>query len=246
MEIVSFLKDNFGNVLGIIGIILAYYFYYKGKSKKEIFYEITSFNLINENLNQKVSELKISYKNKDIKYLTVSKIAIWNSGNSTIWEKEIPENNKIKINICNSYEILEYELIENEDVDSKLNITKIDDKQLEINFKFLEPNKGFVLKLIHTSRTSNDISIKGRIIGGSEIKRINDIGRNNTEREHWSTKYFGFLFGVIVLLGSFHYEFISFGFIFLFLIGILITLATLYQIILKKVPKRYEKIYLDE
>ncbi|MFW0737812.1 hypothetical protein [Flavobacterium sp. T12S277] len=246
MEIARFLKGNFGNILGIIGIILAYYFYYKGKSKKEIFYEIIGFNLINENLNQKVSELKISYKNKDIKYLTVSKIAIWNSGNTTIWENEIPENNKIQINICNNYEILEYELIENEDVDSKLNITKIDDKHLEINFKFLEPNKGVVLKLIHTSKTSNDVSIKGRIIGGSEIKRINDIGRNNKEREHWSTKYFGFLFGVILLLGSFHYEFISFTFIFLFSFGILITLTAIYQITLKKVPKSYEKIYLDK
>jgi hypothetical protein len=246
MEIMSFLKDNFGNILGVIGIILAYYFYYKGKSKKEILYEITSFNLINENLNQKVSQLIISYKDKEVKYLTVSKIAIWNSGNSTIWESEIPENNKIQICICNSYEILEYELIENEDLDSKLNITKIDDKYLEINFKFLEPNKGFVLKLIHTSRTSNDISVKGRIIGGSEIKRINDIGRNNAKREHWSTKYFALLFGVVALLGSNHYELFSFGFVFLFLLGLLITSTALYQIILKKVPKRYEKIYLDE
>src|SRR5690606_31847161 len=109
------------------------------KSKKEILYEITSFNLINKNLNQKVSELKVLYKEKDIRYLTISKLAIWNSGNSTILETEIPIDNKIQINICNNYEILEYELIQNEDIDSKLSISKIDEKNLEINFKFLEP-----------------------------------------------------------------------------------------------------------
>jgi len=246
MEVMSFLKNNLGNIIGIIGIILAYYFHHKSRSKKEILYEITSFNLINKNLNQKVSELKVLYKEKDIRYLTISKLAIWNSGNSTILETEIPIDNKIQINICNNYEILEYELIQNEDIDSKLSISKIDEKNLEINFRFLEPNKGFVLKLIHTSRTSNDIIVKGRIIGGSEIKRINDMGRNNPKREHWSTKYFAFLFGVIMLLGSSHYEFFSIGFFFLFSIGLTISGTALYQIILKKVPKRYEKIYLDE
>lgn len=246
MEIQFYLEKNFGNILGVIGIILAIYFNYIGKRKKEIFYEITSFNLINENLNKKVSELKISYKNIDIKYLTISKIAIWNSGNSTIWESEIPENNKIQIDICNSYEILDYELIENEDVDSKLNIKKNNDKSLEINFNFIEPDKGFVLKLIHTSRTSNDISVKGRIIGGSEIKRINDLGRNNTKKEHWSTKYLALVFGVFSLFASSHYDLLSIGFVFCILFGLLITGTAIHQIILKKVPKKYEKIYLDE
>lgn len=246
METQCYLEKNFGNILGIIGIILAFYFYYKGKRKKEFFYEVTSFNLINENLNQKISELKISYKNKDIKYLTVSKIAIWNSGNSTIWDSEIPKNNKIQINISKDYEILDYELIENVDIDSDITINKNNDNNLEINFKFLEPDKGFVLKLIHTSITSNDILVKGRIIGGSKIKRINEIGRNNSIKEHWSTKYLVLVYGVFSLFASSHYDLFSIGFVFCILFGILITGVALHQIIMKKVPKKYEKIYLDE
>lgn len=238
------IEENIGNILGLLGIILAYYFYYKGKSTKELYYEITSFNIIGKNIKKKISDIQISYKDNKVKYLTISKIAIWNSGNKTVWENEIPENNKIRISICKSYDILECEIIQNDDLDSNLTLKRIDNKNLELNFKFIEPKKGFILKIIHTSITSNDLIVKGRIIGGSEIRRINDIGRNNIKREHWSAKYIVFLFGCFLIFISTKSEFSYsiFGFIF----GFIISLVSIIQISLKKVPKRYEKIYQDE
>jgi len=61
------IENNIGNILGAVGIILAYYFYFKGKSTKELYYEITSFNLIGKNLNDKISDIQISYKENKIK-----------------------------------------------------------------------------------------------------------------------------------------------------------------------------------
>ena len=150
----------------------------------------------------------------------------------------------MRISICNSFDILECEIIQNDDLDTNLTLIKVDDKNLEVNFKFLEPNKGFILKIIHTSITSNDLTVKGRVIGGSNIKRINDIGRNNVKKEHWSTKYFVFIFGCFLIYVSTRPE-VSYK-IFIFLSGFLIALASFAQILLKKVPKRYEKIYQDE
>lgn len=238
------IEENIGNILGVLGIILAYYFYCKGKSTKELYYEINSFNLIGKNLKEKISDIQILYKDNRIKYLTISKIAVWNSGNKTVWDNEIPENNKIRISICNSYDILECEIIQNDDLDTNLTLTKIDNKNLELNFKFLEPNKGFMLKIIHTSITSNDLNVKGRVIGGSDIKRINDIGRNNVKREHWSTKYLVFVCGCFLIFVSTRPE-VSYN-IFIFIFGFMITLVSFIDITLKKVPKRYEKIYQDE
>jgi hypothetical protein len=238
------IEENIGNILGVIGIILAYYFYYKSKSTKELYYEITSFNLIGKNIKDKISDIQILYKDNRIKYLTISKIAIWNSGNQTVWENEIPENNKIQISICDSYDILECEILQNDDLDTNLTLTKIDNKKLELNFKFLEPNKGFILKIIHTSITSNDLTVKGRVIGSSNIKRINDFGRNNIKREHWSAKYFAFIFGCFIIFVSTRKE-VSYN-IFIFLFGFMFVAVSFVQIILKKVPKRYEKIYQDE
>ncbi len=108
-----------GFLIGILGIVLSIIFYLKGSKKKNPAFEISGINIISENINNKVNDIKIIYKDTEIKSLTVTKVAIWNSGNDTIWEKDIPNSNKFRIDASQINTIYESEII-SKDKDSTL------------------------------------------------------------------------------------------------------------------------------
>ena len=72
-----------GLFIGVLSLILSFYFYKKTKRIKRISYGIRSHNLIRDFVSN-IKDLKITYSNEPIENLTVSKIVLWNSGNEVI------------------------------------------------------------------------------------------------------------------------------------------------------------------
>lgn len=231
-----------GFLIGILGIFLSIIFYLKGSKKKNPAFEISGINIISESIKNKVNDIKIIYKDTEIKSLTVTKVAIWNSGNDTIWEKDIPNSNKFRIDVSQINTIYESEII-SKDKDSTLELHKIDNSII-CNFNFLEANSGFIIKIIHSGINSDSICVMGKVIGGGEMKRINDFGRNSEKREKEFWKYIGI--GFFSIFG--YFSFISTMPLFLkimvlFTCGLMMTIG-ITQIFQKKVPSRLkEKFY---
>jgi len=233
-------------VIAIGSVILSVLFYFWSKKKKSPSFEILSTNIITETIKSKINNIFISYNNIEIKNLTVTKIAIWNSGNSTIWKNEIPESNKFRIELDANENIFEHEIIY-QDSDSKLLLHR-QDNIINLDFEFIEPQNGFIIKITHSSLNSEKIRVLGKVIGGDNISRINDFSRNvpNEEKDSWWLKYLVMVMFGIILFYTFSSEMqIYFKVLFMFTC-LIIFAAAFTQSIQKKVPKKLHSIFYQE
>lgn len=178
MDIITFLKENYLNIIsnlfGLIGVVLAIYFYYKSRKVKKPFYAIISFNLINEKI-RNIGNIQIKYSDEIINNLTVSKIAIWNGGKETIDSSGIPESSKLKIKAEDKIVIYDAQFIYKSEESNQLIITHLKDKNtLIIDFEYLDFNQGGIIKTIHSGESSNDLIISGKIKGVGNYKEVKD------------------------------------------------------------------------
>ncbi|WP_036827672.1 hypothetical protein [Polaribacter sp. Hel1_85] len=242
MNITENILNIFSFIIGILGVILAIIFYYKGKKRKTPVYEISDFNIISDNLEKKVSDISITYKQKLIKTLTVSKVVIWNSGNSTIQNSDIPETNRFRIHSFSNCEIYDFDIISKDDKDCLLELQKIKDG-IEIRFNYLEPQSGFIIKVIHSGINSTNLYVAGKIIGEKEIKRIFNLNRGKDKKELTEDKLNRIfilvmgLTGIFVVFGTetgLHWGWNAL----IFIISIIFVIAALAQIFETKIPKK--------
>jgi hypothetical protein len=159
-------------LLGLLGTILAIVFYVKSKKNKKPFYIIRSFNIISDNFENRIKDIQILYKKQIIENLTISKIVIWNDGNETINRSDIPEATKFKIEIKNDYKIYDAECLYNTDKVNKLQIIEQGDGFI-LDFDFLDPKQGFIVKVTHSGKNSDAIQLSGRVKGGFFLNQVN-------------------------------------------------------------------------
>lgn len=165
------LTQIFSLSLGIVGIFLAILFYLKGKKNKIPIFSVRSYNLVNE-LSGKIQKLEVLYSGNKINNLTISKIAFWNDGNETIKNQDIAPADPIKILIDDKFEIFEAEILEKKEANN-FELIDLDYKSKIISFDFLAHNEGAIFKVIHSGKSSKDISIVGTIIGSNRPKEFN-------------------------------------------------------------------------
>lgn len=244
-ELVNFLSIG----LGILGVVLAILFYLKSKNKKLPLYEIRSYNIISNKIEDYKNYLEVSYKNKKVDNLTISKIVIWNSGNTTILKEDIPKSNNFSILLNENSKIFDFSVIYNDDIDRALNLKK-KNKKILIDFNYLEPKTGFILKLIHSGENSNSIVISGKVIGGSFIERINDLDSNSNEINNNITSLLSFVFGCLLIFQTFYFFVDSFTFILSifgsFIPGVIIVLMSIMRLLQKKIPKKLKSKFEKE
>ena len=149
---------------------------------------------------------------------------------------------------------MDCELISKIDEDNDI-IVKNSDKQILIDFDYLEPNKGFIIKIVHTGISTNCLGVLGKIIGGSNImhsfpyqERVNTIFLSAI------SKFIFFIFKIIFIpLGLFYIiaSFISNSIsilekILVIIFGVIMIIGGIMLIRIKKTPKILEKILKED
>jgi hypothetical protein len=236
-------------IFGALGVILAIFFYFKGKKRKTPVYEISDFNIISDNIEKKISDINITYKHKTIKTLTVSKVVIWNSGNQTIKNSDIPKTNRFRIKSYFDCEIYDFDVISKDDEDCALELVKIKNG-IEICFNYLEPGSGFIIKVIHSGIDASNLYVAGKVIGGKNLNRIINLNRGKGEKEIKEDKLNRFLIllmgltGIFVVLGA--KTDLHWGWnIFILLLSSVFVLTALVQIFETKIPKKLKTNFDD-
>jgi len=155
--------------LALIGLILAVIFYCKGRKTKLIRYYLDGSSLF-EDFVEKISGLSIQFSGKQIKTLTVTKIAFWNNGTETINHNDFPTNDPFSINIENGYEILDATMKSN-NISNNVKINLLDNgKKINVGFEYLDPKDGFIIQIFHTgTKYSSTFKINGSIKGFGKI-----------------------------------------------------------------------------
>src|SRR5690606_13866978 len=114
---------------------------------------------------------EIQYHNNKIDNLSISKIAIWNSGKETISSTDVARNDPFLITIANDYTILDCDILFEKNSANGFSIYKINSNKVEIKFDYFDFNEGIVVQIYHTSAEEKNISVNGSFKGTKTIER---------------------------------------------------------------------------
>jgi hypothetical protein len=160
-------------LLGVlVTIIFSYYFYKKGLRIKEPVYSIKSVNWISGSTST-LKNLSISYLDRKVESLTVSKILFYNRGSETIHRQDIETIDRLNIT-STKYEILSADVLQANNPSNKFQIDYDEPKNyIFFEFDYLDKNQGAIIEIIHTGLSSEDLNISGDIKGVQRLTQVN-------------------------------------------------------------------------
>jgi ABC-type multidrug transport system fused ATPase/permease subunit len=184
MGLVEFLQENFFTIIGIVisaiiayvlGILTVYQI-----TQKKLQYKMDSRNLISEKISL-TPDLKILFKDRDVKNFTSTNIKITNNGFNPLKQDDFSSNEPLQIVTKNNKEILFANITDSSDKANGFEIVKQDVHSVIIGFNHINRNEWVSISIFHTGLSDEDIEIKGKIIGGNHPKKEpkwrEDIGR---------------------------------------------------------------------
>ena len=153
----------------VVTFVIARHYYEKAKMERLPYFALKTSNLI-ANLSSKITDFKTLYENKEIKNLTVAKIAIWNGGKETIRKEDVASPFVVRTisptNILNASFVSE---------PLQVNQIKLDTHQapnsVVFDFKFLEFRQGALFRVIFDGQSEKDLDIEGTVMGGKPLNR---------------------------------------------------------------------------
>jgi len=159
-------------ILAIFGIISTIYFYFKSKKQKKAVFSLWTTNIISPKVKSH-GDIQVTYCDKHVENLSVTKIGFWNNGNDVINEIDQAPTDKLRIEIDEKFNILNAEIIFQSKSTNNVKLNK-HDKKILIDFDYFDSNQGFIVKIIHTGLKSSNLKLRGTIKGGKEISKIDD------------------------------------------------------------------------
>lgn len=162
-------------VSGVIAAVIAIFSYVGsvvrgGKSdSKKVFSTRYSTNKLVRKASANYSKISVLYDGKSIEDVSITKYAIWNSGNLVISKDDIPPGGEIRVIVNDTNSILLDVNITSVTNDvNAFSVKSINEKEAIICFEYANPNDGALIEVLHTGKSSVT-SIKCDIIGSKGI-----------------------------------------------------------------------------
>ena len=154
----------------VAAFVFAIYTWIVGKKKKEFTYLSNSYKIIQKGKSI-IPQLQLTYENRNIEDLSITKYAIWNSGNEVINGSDVVSEKPLKImaNVDNAI-ILDTKVIVESEETNKFVIAERKEKFTTIDFDYVDPRDGIVIQVVHTGKS---LDIDCKIKGGKELKNLN-------------------------------------------------------------------------
>jgi len=164
----EFLSSPFIQWIGwLVAIVLGIVLFLKGRKQKKLAYTVQSSSFV-ENYSQRIPNLEILYKGKQVQNLTISRLFLWNDGTETVLGTDVADLDRLRIQISRDTlgEILSIERaqVTNDATGLKCEL-RPDENSCTLSFDFLDSNDGGVFKVAHTSSSSSPLVLNGTIKG---------------------------------------------------------------------------------
>ena len=209
-------------LIGIVGILLAIIFYFKGKKYKVIKYWIFSKTIIGD-LNSRLEGLEVIYKGVKQKWVGVSTITIWNAGTETINSDEIVESRPLSIMVPSTVKILDVNIVNSTDESLGFNLKEIQTNHdqsaqiLKIDFDYIDRKDGTIVQIVHDNgKGVRDIKVDCKIKGalpthelGTFYAGMPDMPRFLPRKLSRLLRASGLMISVIFIIAIIIREFIS-------------------------------------
>lgn len=166
-------------IIAVVGFGWGFYSHSFSNKKQRISTAFSSFEIIKQGKNT-IQQLSLSFAGKEIHDLTITKFAIWNSGNKVINGADIVQSQKLRVISDGSSEILEAQIVTESDEANSFRICDVSNNQVCLDFDYIDSREGIVLQVLHTGSV-NALNVDCKIKGGKPIKRL-DAETNNTKR----------------------------------------------------------------
>lgn len=152
--------DPLGVIVGIIGVFLAFYFYFKGRREKNLVYVCSSILVVSRQLPADVS---VSFKGDQVNILFISRVSIWNQGNEPIRKEDISPKDPLIITFRGR--ILSLQGIESSRHAIGSQVTVVGENEVVVTFDFLDKNDGVSFSVLTDCDESEETTVGGTIIG---------------------------------------------------------------------------------
>ena len=189
----------FWGIAGIVGgFIVAAFFFYIGKSKKSLVYQILTANLITDEINN-LPGLKISVGDEPATNLASTTVKFINNGNQTISSSDFASLSPLHItaskHIFNIANIdTSYIKARNKTLNPSINVVGND--SIIIGFEYLKPKQEFEITVLHDGK----LSVGGDLKSGSFQNYDSALRRPN--RKYISEILIPVLGGIIAIIAT--------------------------------------------
>ena len=164
-----------GSLLGLLGVSFALYQIFKSRGPK-LSSQYIGQALIRGDSSDLPGGLQIIYEEQPVSNLSVTQVALWNRGSSSIRGSDIVASDPLAISFGNGAEILKADVVKL--TRPAINVSAEPDKasrsRMLITFEFLDPEDGALLKIWHTGPDPKP-KLVGTIVGVP--KGAEDLGR---------------------------------------------------------------------
>lgn len=167
--------------------IPAFFYSIVTRNKKELSYSKREEVLVSP-VSGDSGKIKMYYDGQEVQNVSVSRYAIWYSGNDTIQPGDFVSDKPIKFSAKGDAVILDIAIDYKSDEDNNIKIVNPTSKDAEIQFKYLSRRDGAIIQVVHTGK-ADEIELSCKIMGGKKLREYAPI------REHApkSSKYSDFM-----------------------------------------------------
>lgn len=176
--------------LAVISIALAYIFYQKSRKVISLKYTSSTYTVLDDTSNL-FENLAISFNNEQLQCFSITELIIKNSGNMSIKKSDIAPSNPLKTLPGSEKKILDHEIVYESNRDNSVCLKRNDDGSSCINFDFMNPEDRFSIRIIHTGKIDDSISVSGSVIG--ETQPFSNQNGAETIKSVFKTFMFGYL-----------------------------------------------------
>ena len=177
-----------GWIIGLVSLILAFYFYFAGKEEPLLSYSVNPVRTPIVQAGQ-TTALRVTYGEQILtNNVTAVQVAIWNAGRRPIKYEDVLE--PISLSISNT-QILEATIRKpgRTVTGVALGTNGLERGTVGVNWRILERNDGAVIQLIFAGRPLTKVSLDGTIVGQ---QRSIEVDLNRTSRKS-EIRYYAYL-----------------------------------------------------
>lgn len=162
------------------------YSHLSANKKKRFSVAFSTFEIIKQGKN-KIQNLKLMFNGDSVRNLTISKFAIWNSGNKVINSNDMVDGQELEIYSDENTNILEAQIVAEVEPANSFKIIKSTDHNVSIGFNYADSHEGIVVQLFHTG-DKNSLKPRCKIKGGKEIKYFSSMPKRSNRQLHAKTR----------------------------------------------------------
>lgn len=234
--------------------------YYKSNRKKELSCYFKTNKIIQAGKTL-IPKLDLKYNGEEIEDLSITKIAIWSSGNELINKNDVVDKKPLTIKSASpETKILDGDIVSQSETINEFQIVEKNNTEIVIDFSYVEKADGVVIQVMHSGNLE-DLNVEGKIKGG-RIKGLNRKKRGIKDEKKRRIVYS--LLSVVIIVWVWglvaaaawrcyvgNLDRVSDNLLFVFVLGYAIVVSVMYIRIIKRllymnVPSVFRREFLDE